>query len=122
MKTTIKTLLLIIVLFTFYQNKNFGTIVVDINIDKSNFEVTKTTENKNNFSFNPVSFHHSFLMIRSKNELENEKIEIFNPFFNYLFCTTANDFSFFDNSVSIDFTTIKKIFFRLYLQFHCFRL
>lgn len=122
MKATMKTLLLIIVLFTFYQNKNFGTIVVDINIDKSNFEVTKTTENKNNFSFNPISFHHSLLIICDKNESKTEKIEIFRSFLACLFFNTPNHLSFFDNSVSIDFTTIKKIFFRLYLQFHCFRL
>lgn len=121
MKTTIKTLLLTLVLFTFCQNKNFGTTVVDINIDKSNFEVTKTTDNKNNFSFSVLSFHHSFLMICSKNELENEKIEIFNSFLSYLFCNTTNDFPFFC-TVTIDLTTAKFLSSRLYLQFSCLRL
>lgn len=122
MKATMKTLLLIIVLFTFYQNKNFGTIVARINIDKSNFEVTKTTGNKNNFSFSAFSFHHSLLTICNKNESKTEKIEIFNSFFSYSFFASANHLPFFDISIVTYFTTTKKLFSHLYLQFNCLRL
>ncbi len=123
MKTTIKTLFLLLFITSFFQNKIFGNN--DYVAIKNNEIIETNTIKKTNQisiqSFQAAPLHNSFPLLRELNEVEIQKFETFNCFSLPFFLTEKNKNKLYQKNNS-NFIYYYSIHSRLYLHLQCLRL